>query len=362
MPRCFESAISRKSERQKAGASLTREFFVTDQPDPAAADALIDVTAETTFLGLDRKGWSREEIVVGHWRYTVLYGASANGNAGLRPDQLTFRLGVAQRHITQAKESVGRFTKLDTDASGLPRGTNLASVLGTLDPTADGYLTKMADVGQYLTILGGTNWVVGRYKITGLVGGADGGNWIVSGTPAPAVAVGGSWILGTGSAPDNKAAIGLTRDTVQGADVPYPILEFSLASPVTTLTFDTLRALRGIVGTTNNAAWNGFAAGELLYLGVEPTSPVGSLGTGEPQRFWNLAHSFRYEPNRTNVRVGDIVVPFVGGHEYLWARYGGGVAAIVSIFGFPAFVETPVAVYVDRVADSSNFDTLGIVL
>lgn len=360
MPRCFESAISRRGSRDRAGASLTREFFVTDQADPAAADALIDVTAETTFLGLDRKRWEREEIVVGHWRYTVTYGSSANGQAGLRPDQLNFRLGTATRHITQSLQTLYRVIPGESaPASGIGARTN-AFTATQVDAAPDGYTTTLADVGQSLVVTGGTGWTVGSYLITGLVGGVAGGDWVLDRAPAAANTAGGVWHL-SGKGPDSKGAIGQSLDAVQGADVEYPVLEFSLAARVQTMTFARLRELRALVRTTNRAAWNGFAAGELLYLGCEPTSPEGTLEVAAPLAFWQLAHHFRYEPNQTNVRVGDCVVPFVGGHEYVWARYGGEVSGLMAL-AYRAFVQRPAAVYVERVYESSDFTALGITL
>lgn len=352
----WESPRSRSGSKQYAGGGLTREFFVLHEPDHDAARALVEALTDVEYDGFSRKQFDWESLGYDMWRFTVTYGAAAGlGSLGLRPDQLNFRLGTATRHVTQSLQTLYRLIPGDSPSSGTAMTTNAVSA----SVVSPGSVTPAdADVGQSVVVTGGTGWTVGTYLITALVGGAS---WQLDRAPAPPDATGGVWHL-SGKGPNTKGAIGQSLDTVQGADAEYPVLEFSLASRVELMNFVKLRLLRGFVRRTNSVAWNGFAPGELLYLGCEPTSPAGTLQDATPHAFWNLAHHFRYEPNQTNVRVGEFVIPFVGGHEYVWARYGGEVSNLVPAGVAKSFVQKPVAVYVERLYDATDFELLGIVL
>lgn len=351
-----EDPKSRSGSREYASAAKQRVFYVANEPDFDTAYALVDLAAEVEWEGVSRKRISHDELTIGLWRFTVDYGSASNGEGGLRPDQLNFRLATATRKITQSLQTLYRLLPGETPASG----TDLVTV-GAANEVSPGVLIPDEEehVGQSVVVTGGAGWTVGTYLITAIGGG--GGTWVLDRAPALVGAGGGVWHL-SGKGPDCKGAIGVTLDSVQGADVEYPTLEFSLAAKIETVTFARLRELRAVVRHTNDRAWNGFAAGELLFLGCEPTSPAGTLDNAAALAFWNVNFNFRYEPHQANVRVGEMVLPFVGGHEYVWARYGGDVPQLIPVNGLRALVQKPTAVYVERVYDAVDFDTLGIVL
>lgn len=351
----WESPRSRSGSKQSAGGNLTREFFVRGESNFDTARGLVEALAAVEFQGFSRKQFDWESLGYDLWRFSVPYGSAASGEDGLRPDQLSFKLGTATRHITQSLQTLYRLIPDDDPASG----TNLIVDLTVDTEVLPDAITAAADIGQDVVITGGAGWTPGTYRIT--ASGGAGTTWVLDRPPAALGTAGGKWHL-SGRGPDSKSAIGTSLDAVQGADVEYPVLEFSLAARVTSMTFDLLRDLRAVVRTTNNAAWYGFAAGELLYLGCEPTSPAGTIEDASPLSFWNLNHNFRYEPNTTNVKVGAVTVPFVGGHEYVWVRYGGNVPILIPIGGLRALIQLPTAVYVERVFEASDFDDLGITL
>lgn len=159
----------------------------------------------------------------------------------------------------------------------------------------------------------------------------------ISRTPAPG-----------GVAPDFKGAIGVGRDNqVAGVDLIIPALRFSLTYkiPRANLTLEFARFVAQMTGRTNNATFQGFEAGELLFAG----------GTGEQSTAGDpeLTYSFEASQNVNNLDVGDIVVPVKKGHDYLWVAY-----AETDDDDAKQLVAQPAAAYVERVYDSFNFNDL----
>ncbi len=151
------------------------------------------------------------------------------------------------------------------------------------------------------------------------------------------------------TAPDFKGAIGVTADSVEGVDIVVPVYQFTEThylddSSVTPAYKGTLFALTGRV---NDAPFKGFNAGECLFLGVS--------GSKRGQGDWELTFRFASRPNRTGLSIGDITGIDKKGWEYLWVRYAEAEDATAG-----ALVKRPVAVYVERVYDSSDFTGLGI--
>lgn len=101
-----------------------------------------------------------------------------------------------------------------------------------------------------------------------------------------------------------------------------------------------------LTGKTNDAAWRGFAAGEVLFQGVS-----GSYRSGDD--VVELTFRFAASPNRTNINVGGITVSSKKGWDYMWVRYADNVDG-------DNIVKQPVAVYVERVYEEGDFGGLGI--
>jgi hypothetical protein len=162
----------------------------------------------------------------------------------------------------------------------------------------------------------------------------------------------GATDVGTGA--NYQQAIGVTLTDIQGVDIQVPRREFTISTQRPTFDWPYYRAIGDLVAKTNKAAFLGFPAGTLLYLGAEPTSGVGTLDSGAKFGFWNLAHHFLYEPNQTNLSIGGITIPRKNGHEYVWARYGAAITA-------GRVGQRPDAVYVERVYDEGDYDALELV-
>ncbi len=203
---------------------------------------------------------------------------------GLKPDELSFKIGSQSVHVTQSKETKYRLTSADTNP-----------------PTANG---------------------------------------------------------GLGSAPDQKGAIGVTIDSVQGCDILVPKFEFTLSRQRLYVDFPYIRTLRNMVGKTNNASFYGFPANTLIYLGCEPTSSISTLDTGDKFVFWNLAHSFGYEETRLAQIVGGVTIPTKRGWEYVWALYKPIIDS--AAVGGAQLTQNPTGIYVERMYDEANYELIEI--
>jgi len=151
-------------------------------------------------------------------------------------------------------------------------------------------------------------------------------------------------------APDFKGAIGVTQDSVEGVDVTVPVFNFTETHYIDADEVDGAykNALYGLTGKVNNAMFRGLAAGECLFLGAS-----GSLrGNGED---WEITFKFAASPNRSNIVIGDILVPSKTGWQYMWVRYEDAVDSASQ-----KFVKQPVAVYIENVYELGSFAGLGI--
>lgn len=152
---------------------------------------------------------------------------------------------------------------------------------------------------------------------------------------------------GVSAATDYKGAINVTDNGVEGVDIVVPKLEFqiskTLASGVLTLSY--VATLVSMTGTTNNATWNGFNQGELLFLGAE----FSQKSEGEV----TVTYKFVASPNQTGLTFGTITGVAKKGHEYLWIEF-----AAKEDSG--RLIRTPKGVYVERVYKESDFTSLGI--
>lgn len=147
------------------------------------------------------------------------------------------------------------------------------------------------------------------------------------------------------SAIEYNGAIGVTPNGVEGVDVVIPALEFSItksqSAGVVTLSY--IATLVGMTGTTNNATFNGFAQGELLFLGAD----FSQSSEGET----SVTYKFSASPNQTGLTVGSITGIAKKGHEYMWVDYEATEAS-------GKISRTPRGVYVHRVYRESNFASL----
>jgi hypothetical protein len=154
------------------------------------------------------------------------------------------------------------------------------------------------------------------------------------------------------NAPDQKKAIGVDSNGVNGVDVVVPQLQWqeSYDVPNTYVTSSWIRGVAGVTGTTNNGSFRGFEAGEVLFVGCSGSQEWDDQKGRGP---WSLSFRFVASKNVTGEAIGDILGVSKKGHEYLWVRYEDAVDSNV-------LMKKPKAVYVNKVYRESNFSALGI--
>lgn len=156
-----------------------------------------------------------------------------------------------------------------------------------------------------------------------------------------------SYSTDSGGAPDMKNAIGVDEDgNVTGCDIYTPQFSFSKTLIADTNDVDTayINGLMDIIGHTNNATFEGFAAGEVLALGAR--------GSKSGYDRWTIAFQFICSPNVTGLAVGDMTGIAKKGWEYLWVYYE------TDDDGNGATIATPKHAYVERVYDAADFSGL----
>jgi hypothetical protein len=154
------------------------------------------------------------------------------------------------------------------------------------------------------------------------------------------------------NAPDQQKAIGVDGNGVNGVDIVVPALQWQEQYDVPNAYINAtyVRGLAGLTGTTNNAAFRGFEAGEVLFLGCSGSQEWDNEKGSGP---WSLSYRFVASKNVTGETIGSISGIEKKGHEYLWVRYEDSVEG-------SSLLKTPKAVYVNRVYKESNFSQLGI--
>lgn len=155
--------------------------------------------------------------------------------------------------------------------------------------------------------------------------------------------------------PDNRRAIGLTADGIEGVDVPTSSPEFSVTRKRRTVTLAYFDTLCELTGTTNDAEFWGMERGELLYLGAQGSAESPAAGV-------TITHTFRRSKNipagdaRLTIVPARAPLPAIAlsekkGFEYVWATYP------KQIIGAKA-LPRPDAVYRERVHDEGDFSRL----
>jgi hypothetical protein len=154
------------------------------------------------------------------------------------------------------------------------------------------------------------------------------------------------------NAPDQQKAIGVDSNGVNGVDIVVPQLQWqeSYDVPNAFVTDAYIRGVSGVTGTTNNAAFRGFEAGEVLFVGCSGSQEWDDDKGRGP---WSLSFRFVASKNVTGETIGDISGVNKKGHEYVWVRYEESESSNV-------LIKKPKAVYVNKVYRESSFSALGI--
>ena len=164
--------------------------------------------------------------------------------------------------------------------------------------------------------------------------------------------------LGTASktpndAPDFGGAIAVDAEgNVAGVDVTMPVFNFQETHTLsgTVVTDAWKKKVAALTGTVNSAAFRGFDAGEVLFLGAS-----GSKRSKKASANWEITFRFAVSANQQRLKVGDLTIESKRGWDYLWVSYKTGVAA-----NGKSLVKKPSAAYVEKVYPDGNFGTLGI--
>jgi hypothetical protein len=154
------------------------------------------------------------------------------------------------------------------------------------------------------------------------------------------------------NAPDQKMAIGVDSNGVNGVDVVLPALQWQETYDVPNgyVTSTWIRSVAGVTGTTNSGSFRGFQPGEVLFVGCCGSQEWDSQKGDGP---WSLAFRFVASQNVTGQTIGDISGVSKKGHEYLWVRYEETVDQ-------NTLLKKPKHVYVNKVYRDSDFSVLGI--
>lgn len=154
------------------------------------------------------------------------------------------------------------------------------------------------------------------------------------------------------SAPSFSGAIGVDGQSVNGVDIVVPALSWTETYdvPHQYITAGYIKAVAGLTGSTNKAAFRTFAAGEVLFAGCSGSQEWDDQRGNGP---WTLSYKFIASPNVTEQKIGDITGISKKGHEYLWVRYEDSVSS-------NELVKKPKAVYVNKVYREGDFANLGI--
>jgi len=163
---------------------------------------------------------------------------------------------------------------------------------------------------------------------------------------------------GNNAAPDQKGAIGVDASSVQGVDIVIPALTWTETYDVPSVYVSSayIVNLSKVTGTVNNAAFRGFPAGEVLFLGASGSQDWDEKKGDGP---WTLSFKFVQSPNAgpgesiPALTIGSIGNITKKGHEYLWVRYEDNVAN-------ESLIKEPRFVYVNKVYREENFSQLGI--
>jgi hypothetical protein len=154
------------------------------------------------------------------------------------------------------------------------------------------------------------------------------------------------------SATNMSGAIGVDSNGVNGVDIVVPQLQWQEQYDVPNVYVSSawIRGVAGVTGTTNNASFRGFEAGEVLFIGCSGSQEWDDQrGKGT----WSLSFRFVASKNVTGQTIGSISGISKKGHDYLWVRYEDAVSG-------STLLKQPKAVYVSKVYKDSDFSLLGI--
>lgn len=156
-------------------------------------------------------------------------------------------------------------------------------------------------------------------------------------------------ITGEPNPPDFGKLVGVDRDgRIEGVDVPKAVASFRRRVTLQGITQTYFRNLLKVVGRTNEVAWWGFPAEDLLLAGVS--------GSQRNDTEFDMNFEFKYSPTETSIVIrSGLTVATKAGWHYLWCATRREKDATANLM-----VEIPYAAYVERVIGVASFNWLGI--
>lgn len=137
-------------------------------------------------------------------------------------------------------------------------------------------------------------------------------------------------------------------DDEEGIDLPNPSPTNSWIYNIPTgnVSLAYQQYVESIMGSTNSTILKGRAAGTMRLVGCN--------GGARNNKDWQLRFDYQFSANRTNVQIGGITIPFIGGHHLLWD-----FAEELADGDLDATIRKPKAIVVERVFESFNHNSLG---
>jgi hypothetical protein len=159
-----------------------------------------------------------------------------------------------------------------------------------------------------------------------------------------------------GGTRDFKKAIGVSKDRVDGCEVPIPEASFVLKKwfKPASLSITFFTTALALAGKTNNATFYGLPEGTLIFKGLG-ASWIYDLATDpNDQEPVEVPARFAFSPNLGEHTIAGITIAAKKGWEYLWPYFEDDVDATNKLL-----VEKPAQINRERVLESANFATLG---
>ena len=150
--------------------------------------------------------------------------------------------------------------------------------------------------------------------------------------------------------PNFGALINVSDDSVDGVDIPVATYDFTITKVVPGSEVAAIKtAIFACTGKKNDDDWNGFEAGEVLFLGAE--------GSSRANGDYEIVFKFSALENAEDLVVdGTIPVDEKLGWDYLWVRYELTKDPVTG-----ELVKRARAAYVVPVFLDGDFDTLDLV-
>lgn len=151
-----------------------------------------------------------------------------------------------------------------------------------------------------------------------------------------------------GTASNHNGAINVTSDGPQGVDIVKPVYTWSETHYLSDATVASKKATYyALTGKVNSDGWNGYSAGEVLFLGA--------TGSKRGREDWEVTFRFSASPNRSDVTIGGITGISAKGWEYVWLEYEDEEDLDAS-----KTVKKPVYAHVEQVYEYAAFSGLGL--